>query len=92
MRRVVCAHCEVRLKLAETFAIAARLYAEIAVNFAVVSISQEDYIRLCRRAEEAQERSRAACLAYEEHVDLHRCWDPNSGGQNIAMGDGGSNQ
>jgi hypothetical protein len=92
MKRVVCAHCEVRLKLAETFAITARLYAEIAVNFAVVGISQEDYIRLCQRAEEAQERSQAAYVAYEEHVDSHRCWDANSSGQKIAMGGGGSDQ
>ena len=92
MKRVVCAHCEIRLKLAETFAITARLHAEIAVNFAVVGISQEDYIRLCRRAEEAQKRSEVACAAYEEHVDLHRCWDANSAGQNIAAGVGGSDK
>jgi len=83
------AFCEVRRQLAETFAIAARLYAEIAVTFAVPGISQEEYIRLCRHAEEAQKRSEAACVAYEEHVDLHRCLDTNSGSQNIAMGVGG---
>jgi hypothetical protein len=70
-------------------AIAARLYAEIAVNFAVSNLSQEDYIR---RAEEAQNRSEVAFMAYEEHVDLHRCWDANSAGQNITMGVGGSDK
>ena len=83
--------CELRLQLAEAFAITARLYAETAVNF-VSDISQEDYIRLCRRAEEAQERSEAAYAAYEEHLDLHRCWNANSAGQNIAEGVGGSDK
>ena len=80
------AHCEVRRQFSEAFAIAACLYAEIAVNLAISGISQEEYIRLCRRAEEAQKSSEVACAAYEEHVDLHRCWDANSASQNIANG------
>jgi hypothetical protein len=86
MIRRVSACCEVRRQLAETFAIAARLYAEIAVNFGVSGISQEDHMRLCRRAEEARERSQTACVAYEEHVDSHRCWYANNVGQNIVPG------
>ena len=84
--------CEVRRQLAEAFAIAARVYAELAVKFVVSGMSQEDHIRLCRRAEEARERAEAARVAYEEHVNWHRCWDANSGDQNIAIGGGGSDK
>ena len=88
MIRGVSPCCEVRRPLAETFAIAARLYAEIAVNLAVSGISHEDYICLCGRAEEARERSQTACAACQEHVDWHRCLDANSAGQNITAGVG----
>jgi hypothetical protein len=67
--------CEVRRKLAEEFSTAARLYAEIVVNLAVSGITQADYTRLRKAAEEAQNRSQAASAAFEEHVDLHRCFD-----------------
>ena len=81
--------CELRLQLAEAFAITARLYAEIAVNF-VCDVSQEDYIRLCRRVEEAQERSEAAYAAYEEHLICIGVGTQHSAGQNTAAGIGGS--
>jgi hypothetical protein len=82
--------CELRRQLAETFAITARLFAEIAVSFAGSGISQEDYMRLCQRVEEAQKRSEDAYVAYEEHVDLHRCWDAKRASQKIAADIGGS--
>jgi hypothetical protein len=66
--------CEVRRQLAEQFAIAARLYAETVVDLTTIAdIAQADYKRLCEAAEEAQRRSEAACVAFEEHVDSHRC-------------------
>jgi hypothetical protein len=78
--------CEIRRQLADQFSISARLYAEAVVNLAVSSISQEEYIRLCRRAKDAQRRAEAASVAFEEHVDLHRCFNSSPEGSNTASG------
>ena len=72
--------CEIRRKLADEFSTAAGLYAETVVNLAVSGTSQNEYIRLCRLAEDAQRRSEAASVAFEDHVELHRCLN---GAQNV---------
>jgi hypothetical protein len=71
--------CEIRRKLAEQFATAARLYAERVVSLAS-NISDVDHARLSKNAHEAQDRSEAAFIAFEEHVRLHGC---NGGGTGI---------
>jgi hypothetical protein len=70
--------CEIRLKLAEEFATAARLYGECVVYLAS-SISNGDYARLFKRTQDARDRADAAFVAFEEHVDLHRCYDSGTG-------------
>ena len=75
--------CEIRRKLAEEFATAARLYGESVVELAS-SISNGDYARLCKKTQEAQDRSEAASVAFEEHVDLHRCFGSGTGIRNTA--------
>jgi hypothetical protein len=67
--------CEIRRQLADGFSTAARLYAEAVVDLAVSGISQEEYIRQCSRAKDAQLRAEAASVAFEEHVDFHRCFN-----------------
>jgi hypothetical protein len=62
--------------LAEQFAIAARLYAESVALLATSSagvMSPEEYGHLRQKAETAQQRAEAAGLAFEEHLDSHRC-------------------
>ena len=76
--------CKVRAGLAEEFCTAARLYAESVVLLAVSGITEREYIRLRRLAKEARSRADAACVAYEEHVELHRCFDASSTVQSIA--------
>ena len=67
--------CDLRRKLAEDFATAARLYAQTVVELAVGGgVSQRQYMRLCKLTEDAQKRSELAFVAYEEHIDWHRCW------------------
>jgi hypothetical protein len=70
--------CEIRRKLAEEFATAARLYGERVVSLAS-NISKRDYVRLCKMAHEAQDRSEAAFIAFEEHLKLHRRYDSETG-------------
>jgi hypothetical protein len=70
--------CAIRLKLAEEFATAARLYGE-CVAYLASSISSGDYVRLCKRTQEARDRSDAASIAFEEHVEFHRCYDGGTG-------------
>jgi hypothetical protein len=65
--------CEIRRKLSEKFAQAARLYAESASLLATAGISENEYTSLTRLTMEAQNRSERAFVSYEEHVDSHRC-------------------
>ena len=66
--------CEVRRKLAEAFAMNARLYAESVVNLTWLhNISQEDYDRYREAAEMARQRTEQASVAFEEHVASHSC-------------------
>jgi hypothetical protein len=65
--------CEIRRKLSEKFAEAARLYAESASLLATAGISENEYNSLARLTMEAQNRSERAFISYEEHVDSHRC-------------------
>jgi hypothetical protein len=65
--------CEQKRKLAEEFAIAARLYAEAAVRLAVSGISRNDFSSLCKITKDAQTRSATAFAALEQHVAWHRC-------------------
>jgi hypothetical protein len=76
-------YCEIRRKLAEEFATAARLYGERVVSLAS-NISKRDYVRLCKMAHEAQDRSEAAFRAFEEHLKLHRCYDGGTDVRNTA--------
>ena len=70
--------CNVRLVLAEAFSTAARLYAESVVLFVASGNPEGDYIHLRKLSKEAHSRAEAACADYEEHVDLHRCFDAPS--------------
>lgn len=66
--------CEIRRKLADQFATAARLYAEAVVAFtSPPTISLDEYKRLRKAAEEARKRAETIEVAYEEHVASHRC-------------------
>ena len=67
--------CDVRRQLAEAFAVAARHYSDSAVILATLGISEMDYARVSKLTLEAQSRSEAAFALYEEHVDLHRCFN-----------------
>jgi hypothetical protein len=71
--RIHC--CEIRRKLAEQFATAARLYDEAVAAFSSTpfTVSQGEYNRLRKVAEEAQGRAEAIGGAFEEHVESHRC-------------------
>jgi hypothetical protein len=70
--------CEVRRKLAEELSTAARLYAEIVASLSMSGISKDDSDHLCAAANEAQKRSETAFVAFEEHLDLHQCFDVKS--------------
>ena len=75
------AHCEVRRQLAEAFAIAARLYAEIAVNLAVSGISQNiankrHRLKRGAGAGERTTRDRAPCPCLQL-VKTHNVESPN---------------
>jgi hypothetical protein len=67
--------CTARQQLAPQFDIAARLYAEAVVlltrDFPVVS--PEKYNQLRNAAETARRDAEAMGIAFEEHVDSHRC-------------------
>ena len=71
--RIHC--CETRRKLSEQFATAARLYAEAVAAFSStpLTVSQDEYNRLRKAADEARERAEAIGTAFEEHVESHRC-------------------
>ena len=78
--------CLVRRRLAEEFSTVSRLYAETVANLAVPDISQDDYVRLCCLAEEAQNRSMTAFVALKEHLQLHQCLQGSSAVHNIVSG------
>jgi hypothetical protein len=65
--------CEVRRQLVERFATAARLYPEAVVVLTRRQMKSEDYERLLAATKEAQSRSEAAAVAFEEHVASHQC-------------------
>jgi hypothetical protein len=70
--------CEVRRRLAEEFSTAARLYAEIVANLSTSGIAKDDWDRLCATVNEAHKRSETAFVAFDEHLDLHQCFDVKS--------------
>jgi hypothetical protein len=82
--------CETRRQLAEQFAIAARVYAEVAVAFGSTDLSRDDYIRLSGSALEAQARAHTAFAAFEKHVQLHGCCEaadrPKMGSPKLMIG------
>ena len=66
--------CEIRRMLSERFATAARLYSEAVVAFTSSrTVPQDEYNRLRKAVEDAQERAEVTQVAYEEHVESHRC-------------------
>ena len=67
------AYCATRQRLADEFAISARLYAEAVVKLTTTDTSPDEYTQLCSEATDAQDRSRAAFAAFVEHVHMHRC-------------------
>jgi hypothetical protein len=73
--------CHERRKLAEDFALAARLYAEAAVKLA---LSREGYSRLSQITKDAQTRSVASYEALEEHIARHRCQGCGTSDENAA--------
>ena len=75
--------CEIRRKLAEEFATAARLYGERVVSLVSIT-SNNEYVRMSKIAHEAQDRSEAAFIAFEEHLKSHRCYDGGTGVRNTA--------
>jgi hypothetical protein len=66
--------CDTGRKLGEQFAEAARLYAEtvVVLTSCHANVSWNEYLRLRAAVEEAQKRSEALAIAYEEHVESHR--------------------
>ena len=65
---------ERRRKLAEQFAIAARLYAEAVASLTSDNaLSPTEYDRLYKAAEDARCHSEQMRRAFEEHVASHRC-------------------
>ena len=70
------------MRLAGHFAIAARLYAEAVVAFTQNGVaSMDQYQQLHEITVAAQRRCAAACAAFEEHVDVHRCSNSRWGHQ-----------
>ena len=69
--------CEVRRLLAGQFAIAARVYAEAVVDFAMrEEMTELDYDRLRKAAADARLRAYDAGLAFEQHMASHHCGLP----------------
>jgi len=73
--------CAIRRRLAEQFAIAARLYGEAVVLYTGFEgpTADVEYIHLRDAAREAQQRAEVARVLFEEHVDLHRCGQQSNG-------------
>ncbi len=68
LRPGVC--CQVRQKLADEYATYARLFAEAVVLTTSVGVDLERVRAITRHA---QERTEAARVAFEEHVNFHGC-------------------
>lgn len=73
--RSVISHCQTRHHLASQCATAARLYSEAVVALTRNSAEAQgiDYDRLCEIAMDAQEHAEAAGIAFQRHIELHRC-------------------
>jgi hypothetical protein len=65
--------CEIRKRLASSFATNARLYAEAVAIMTSPLISPSNLEELYAAARRAQERSENASIAFEEHVRDHGC-------------------
>jgi hypothetical protein len=67
--------CQTRNRLADEFAIAARLYYEavVALTFDHPPISMGAYLRLRAGAADARRYADARRIAFEKHVDSHLC-------------------
>jgi hypothetical protein len=65
--------CDVRHRLAEQFAMTARLFAEAAAHMAGLVDSDGEYVQWREKTEAAQRRAETAYIALEEHIDQHRC-------------------
>jgi|SRR5215831_18110811 len=72
-------YCAIRRKLAEEFAIAARLYAESAIRLASGK-SAVDYACLRDQTIEAHGRSETAFRGFNEHVASHQCGEAMQNG------------
>jgi hypothetical protein len=70
--------CTTRRRLAEEFAITARLYAEIVADLSSSRISKEDQNRLPETVRDAQNRAEDAFARFEEHLNSHQCWDDSA--------------
>jgi hypothetical protein len=64
--------CEVRRRLAEEFAMAARLYHEVVTDF-VRSVDDDRFLVLKRSIEDAQQRAISASNAFSAHFEKHHC-------------------
>jgi hypothetical protein len=67
--------CTARHKLADECATTARLYSEAIalLTQSPLRISESEYIDLRERAHEAHRRSEQMFVAFEEHLDQHKC-------------------
>ena len=66
--------CQIRRDLSEEFARAARLYSEAVINLAIPrNLTPEEHQRLSREVANAEGRSQRARLAYDAHIQRHRC-------------------
>ena len=66
--------CRVRRNLADAYATAARLYAEAVVTLTSdTPSSTPEFTQLHLAAQQAQERTEASRVAFEEHVTRHGC-------------------
>jgi hypothetical protein len=84
--------CRTRQELAEEFAVAARLFSEAVVSLAghIGGMSDGEFNRLRTAAKTMQERAEAARVAFEEHVDSHRCALTSRRSQIASRNEGGS--
>jgi anti-sigma factor RsiW len=67
--------CRTKRELAEQFATAARIYSETVARLARDSTQTAgtSYDQLCQLAINAQERAEAIGIAFEQHIEFHRC-------------------
>jgi hypothetical protein len=64
--------CQIRRKLAEEFATAARLYAE-AVSALAANSTDSRYSELLDRMKQALQDCEVTGIAFESHVRTHQC-------------------